>query len=142
MAAQEVQNFRGDYWASWKVFVLQLLQACVDAGLNQDFRVGQSMHHIIFSTTEQHRLERYDPPPSRVTLIFDPTQTTTQLFRLMLWTYEGAKTVVAWVWSGLLRTRKNVLGLPDHAHAAEVAPSPHCRGKVLFSNGPIHANQG
>ena len=58
---------------TWKTFVLPLLKARVDCGLNQYFRLGQSMADIIFSTADQHCLESYDPPPARVTLRRDRT---------------------------------------------------------------------
>jgi hypothetical protein len=58
--------------APWTAFILPLLQACRDEGLDRYFRVGQSMSHIIFSTAEKHCLEQYDPPPPRVTLIYEP----------------------------------------------------------------------
>jgi hypothetical protein len=61
-------DFPDKYWASWKEFILPLLRTCVDAGLDQYFRVGQSMSHIIFSTAEEHRLEKYSPSPLRITL--------------------------------------------------------------------------
>ena len=52
-------------------FVSPLLQACVDARLNDYFRVGQSMLHIVFSTAQEHGLERLNPPRLRVTIRFD-----------------------------------------------------------------------
>lgn len=61
-------DFPEEHWACWKRFILPLLRSCVDAGLDQYFRVGQSMSHIIFSTTEEHRLEKYSPSPLRITL--------------------------------------------------------------------------
>ena len=68
-----VKQFSDAHWASWKASVLPRLDECIDARLDQYFRVGQSMSHIIFifSTAEQHGLEKYEPPPPQVTLIFD-----------------------------------------------------------------------
>ena len=61
-------DFPEEHWVSWKGFVLPLLRTGIDAGLDQYFRVGQSMTHIIFSTTEEHRLEKYNPSPLRITI--------------------------------------------------------------------------
>ena len=66
-----VESMPDEIWASWKAFVLPLLRACVEAGLDKPFRAGQSMTDITLSTAEQHGLERYDPPPPRVTLRAD-----------------------------------------------------------------------
>jgi hypothetical protein len=45
-----------DVWLSWKTFMRALLQAGIGVGLNQCFRVGTSMQHIIFSTCERNGL--------------------------------------------------------------------------------------
>ena len=58
-------------WTPFTAFVAPVLHACVRAGLNEYFRVGQSMSHIIFSTAENHGLEKYNPQPPRVTLLHD-----------------------------------------------------------------------
>jgi hypothetical protein len=58
-------------WTPFTAFVVPILQTCVDVGLDKYFRVGQSMTHIIFSTAERHGLERYDPPPPRITLLHE-----------------------------------------------------------------------
>jgi hypothetical protein len=47
-------------------FVLPLLKACLDAGLDEYFRAGQSMSHIIFSTADKHGLD--DPSQLRITI--------------------------------------------------------------------------
>ena len=66
-----VEQMPNVHWAPWKAFILPLVRSCVDVGLDQYFRVGQSMSDIIFSTAEQHGLEKYNPPLPRVTLTFD-----------------------------------------------------------------------
>ena len=55
-------------WAPFKAFVLPLLNGGIEAGLDEYFRVGQSMSHIIFSTAEEHNLEKYEPSPLRITI--------------------------------------------------------------------------
>ena len=55
-------------WRAWKAFIRSVIEAGIEAGLDQYFRAGQSMQHIIFSTCERHGLEQISPAPSRVTL--------------------------------------------------------------------------
>lgn len=55
-------------WRAWKAFMRPVMQSGIDAGLNQYFRAGTSMSHIIFSTSERHRLEQFSPAPPRITL--------------------------------------------------------------------------
>nr|CAP48034.1 putative integron gene cassette protein [uncultured bacterium] len=60
-----------DTWHAWKTFVRSVLRQGIDSGLDQYFRAGQSMQHIIFSTAAHHGLEDMDPAPPRVTIAFD-----------------------------------------------------------------------
>jgi hypothetical protein len=55
-------------WTPFSAFVLPLLRACMRAGIDRHFRAGQSMTHIIISTSEMHGLEKFVPSPPRVTL--------------------------------------------------------------------------
>jgi hypothetical protein len=65
---QFVDEFpENETWAAWKAFVRPVIEACIEAGLHQYFRAGQSMQHIIFSTSERHGLEEIIPSPPRVT---------------------------------------------------------------------------
>ena len=71
MVLDDLDEYPQDgYWIAFLAFMREVLQGAIGEGLNDYFRAGQSMHHIIFSTCERHRLEGYDPPPLRVTLEF------------------------------------------------------------------------
>jgi hypothetical protein len=65
---EHIERFPDEQWLSWKEFMRPLVRAAADTGLNDYFRAGQSMSHLIFSTAEEHGLELIDPPPPRVTL--------------------------------------------------------------------------
>lgn len=59
-----------DYWSKWKPMVREVVSALEARGLVTLFRIGQSMHHIIFSTSDRHGLTS-EP---RVTLEFHPKE--------------------------------------------------------------------
>jgi len=64
-----INTFPDDHtWRGWKAFTLAVIQGGIDAGLDQYFRAGTSMQHIVFSTSESHGLEQVNPAPPRVTL--------------------------------------------------------------------------
>jgi hypothetical protein len=58
--------------APWKKMVHTTISALKARHLHELFRIGQSMHHIIFSTLEHHRLKNQP----RVTLDFDSKSRT------------------------------------------------------------------
>jgi hypothetical protein len=64
-----------DYWSKWKPMVRGVVSTLEARGLIPLFRIGQSMHHILFSTLEHHRLTS-EP---RVTLEFDPKEQTVRI---------------------------------------------------------------
>jgi hypothetical protein len=59
-----------DYWSRWKTMASDVVSGLEARGLASLFRIGQGMHHIMFSTVEQHGL-RTEP---RVTLEFLPRE--------------------------------------------------------------------
>jgi hypothetical protein len=68
---QDIQQFIAEIpdshdWSKWKQMVRQVISDLESRGLAPLFRIGQSMHHVIFSTLEHHRLAS-EP---RVTLEF------------------------------------------------------------------------
>jgi hypothetical protein len=73
---QFIDEFPDDaYWSQWKPMVRDFVSTLDARGLVTSFRVGQSMHHIIFSTIDHHRLT-FEP---RVTLEFDPKERTVRV---------------------------------------------------------------
>lgn len=72
---QDIQQFIAefpddDYWSKWKPLVRGVVSELEVRGVAPLFRIGQSMHHIIFSTVDHHRLSS-EP---RVTLEFLPNE--------------------------------------------------------------------
>lgn len=64
-----------EYWSRWKPMVEGVVSNLEARGLAPLFRVGQSMHHVIFSTIDHHNLT--DEP--RVTLEFLPNRGTVRV---------------------------------------------------------------
>lgn len=58
------------YWSRWKWMANHVVSGLEARGLASLFRIGQGMHHIMFSTTERHGLGT-EP---RVTLEFHPRE--------------------------------------------------------------------
>jgi len=75
-----VSTFPEPLWSDWKLFMGSLLRACIDTGLDQHFRAGQSMSQIVISTAKEHGLEKYNPPPPRITLGWNKTEGERQYF--------------------------------------------------------------
>ena len=63
------------HWSQWKPLVRSTVAELEERGLSTVFRVGQSMHHILFSLVEHHRLTS-EP---RVTLEFHPASQTVRV---------------------------------------------------------------
>jgi hypothetical protein len=71
-----IDEFPDDaYWSQWKPMVRGVVSTLDARGLVASFRIGQSMHHIIFSTIDHHRLTS-EP---RVTLEFHPKEQTVRV---------------------------------------------------------------
>jgi hypothetical protein len=55
-----------DQWREWKIVAERFICDGIALGLDNHFRAGNSMHHFLFSTRDDHRLG-HDP---RVTIAF------------------------------------------------------------------------
>jgi hypothetical protein len=64
-----------DDWSKWKPMARELVSDLERRGLIPYFRIGQSMHHIIFSTADHHGLTE-EP---RVTLEFHPNDRSVRI---------------------------------------------------------------
>jgi hypothetical protein len=64
-----------DYWSKWKPMVRGVVSTLEARGLGPLFRIGQSMHHVLISTLDHHRLTS-EP---RVTLDFHPKEQTVRV---------------------------------------------------------------
>jgi hypothetical protein len=68
---QDIDEYPDDsYWSSYKATAQDVFSSLTKLELNQAFRVGQSMHDIIFSTLDHHGLR--DEP--RVTFTIMPKE--------------------------------------------------------------------
>lgn len=72
---QDIQHFIAEFpdsenWSRWKPMARNIVGSLSARGLAPLFRIGQSMHHIIFSTVDHHCLSS-EP---RVTLEFLPKE--------------------------------------------------------------------
>ena len=54
-------------WSDWKRIALRIIRQLQSLGATSMFRVGQSMHHIVFSTLQHHGLSS----EARVTIEID-----------------------------------------------------------------------
>jgi len=63
------------YWSKWKPMVRDVISTLESRDLAPSFRIGQSMHHVLFSTLDHHRL--ISEP--RVTLEFHPKDQTVRI---------------------------------------------------------------
>jgi hypothetical protein len=77
---QDIHHFIAEYpddanWSRWKSMVSDAVSALEARGLVELFRIGQSMHHVIISTLEHHRITS-EP---RVTLSFNAKEETVRV---------------------------------------------------------------
>ena len=66
-----VEDLPDEHWRTWKETLRPILRESVRTGLNDYFRAGSSVNHLIFSTAEKHGLEDIEPRPPHVTLAVD-----------------------------------------------------------------------
>jgi len=71
-----IEAFPNDKWSEWKRIASGIVTALEKLGLVDDFRIGQSMDHIIFSTVNYHGLVNAEP---RVTLEINPEAKTVRV---------------------------------------------------------------
>jgi hypothetical protein len=58
---QQIYKFIEEYpndaiWSDWKQIARNIISSLESLGLSSEFRIGQSMSHIIFSTLDHHQV--------------------------------------------------------------------------------------